>query len=165
MYWTRPLCTPTRVGSPRTRHRRAAPARESIARSQVGEAVVERVMGIEPTSSAWEAEVLPLNYTRAVCPMDEYSLVTLLRSRRVIDTSTRVRCETSSDAYADVQVDCESESDPVQGSESEDLTYAPGIRVELDRRRPHTRVPAEPGRSPSLASRYGRTRTPSRGCP
>ena len=27
---------------------------------------VERVMGIEPTSSAWEAEVLPLNYTRTV---------------------------------------------------------------------------------------------------
>ncbi len=26
--------------------------------------VLERVMGIEPTSSAWEAEVLPLNYTR-----------------------------------------------------------------------------------------------------
>jgi hypothetical protein len=26
---------------------------------------LERVMGIEPTSSAWEAEVLPLNYTRA----------------------------------------------------------------------------------------------------
>ncbi len=26
---------------------------------------MERVMGIEPTSSAWEAEVLPLNYTRA----------------------------------------------------------------------------------------------------
>ena len=26
---------------------------------------VERVMGIEPTSSAWKAEVLPLNYTRA----------------------------------------------------------------------------------------------------
>src|SRR5690606_4588055 len=25
---------------------------------------VERVMGIEPTLSAWEAEVLPLNYTR-----------------------------------------------------------------------------------------------------
>ena len=25
---------------------------------------MERVMGIEPTSSAWEAEVLPLNYTR-----------------------------------------------------------------------------------------------------
>ena len=25
---------------------------------------VERVMGIEPTSSAWKAEVLPLNYTR-----------------------------------------------------------------------------------------------------
>ena len=26
--------------------------------------VVERVVGIEPTSSAWKAEVLPLNYTR-----------------------------------------------------------------------------------------------------
>ena len=25
---------------------------------------VERVMGIEPTQSAWEADVLPLNYTR-----------------------------------------------------------------------------------------------------
>ncbi|CAK0781175.1 conserved hypothetical protein [Gammaproteobacteria bacterium] len=25
---------------------------------------VERVMGIEPMSSAWKAEVLPLNYTR-----------------------------------------------------------------------------------------------------
>ena len=27
---------------------------------------MERVMGIEPTLSAWEAEVLPLNYTRSV---------------------------------------------------------------------------------------------------
>ena len=26
---------------------------------------LERVVGIEPTSSAWKAEVLPLNYTRA----------------------------------------------------------------------------------------------------
>ena len=25
---------------------------------------LERVMGIEPTRSAWKAEVLPLNYTR-----------------------------------------------------------------------------------------------------
>jgi hypothetical protein len=25
---------------------------------------LERVMGIEPTPSAWKAEVLPLNYTR-----------------------------------------------------------------------------------------------------
>jgi hypothetical protein len=25
---------------------------------------LERVMGIEPMSSAWKAEVLPLNYTR-----------------------------------------------------------------------------------------------------
>ena len=27
---------------------------------------LERVVGIEPTSSAWKAEVLPLNYTRLV---------------------------------------------------------------------------------------------------
>jgi hypothetical protein len=26
--------------------------------------ILERVMGIEPTLSAWKAEVLPLNYTR-----------------------------------------------------------------------------------------------------
>ena len=27
---------------------------------------LERVMGIEPTSSAWKAKVLPLNYTRCI---------------------------------------------------------------------------------------------------
>ncbi len=27
---------------------------------------MERVMGIEPTTSAWKAEVLPLNYTRTI---------------------------------------------------------------------------------------------------
>ena len=27
---------------------------------------MERVVGIEPTLSAWKAEVLPLNYTRTV---------------------------------------------------------------------------------------------------
>jgi hypothetical protein len=27
---------------------------------------VERVMGIEPTFEAWEAPVLPLNYTRLI---------------------------------------------------------------------------------------------------
>ena len=26
--------------------------------------ILERAMGIEPTTSAWKAEVLPLNYTR-----------------------------------------------------------------------------------------------------
>ena len=30
---------------------------------------MERVMGIEPTSSAWKAEVLPLNYTRLACAL------------------------------------------------------------------------------------------------
>jgi hypothetical protein len=27
---------------------------------------MERVMGIEPTCAAWEAAVLPLNYTRTI---------------------------------------------------------------------------------------------------
>ena len=31
---------------------------------------LERVMGIEPTLSAWEAEVLPLNYTRVQMTVD-----------------------------------------------------------------------------------------------
>ncbi len=30
--------------------------------------IMERVMGIEPTSKAWEAFVLPLNYTRLCRP-------------------------------------------------------------------------------------------------
>ncbi len=30
-------------------------------------------MGIEPTSSAWKAEVLPLNYTRAILTTDACS--------------------------------------------------------------------------------------------
>ena len=30
-----------------------------------GFVILERVMGIEPTSKAWEAFVLPLNYTRS----------------------------------------------------------------------------------------------------
>ena len=30
---------------------------------------MERVMGIEPTTSAWKAEVLPLNYTRILTIM------------------------------------------------------------------------------------------------
>ena len=34
---------------------------------------MERVTGIEPALSAWEADVLPLNYTRA----HEHGLVTL----------------------------------------------------------------------------------------
>ena len=31
---------------------------------------VERVKGIEPSLSAWEADVLPLNYTREAAPED-----------------------------------------------------------------------------------------------
>jgi hypothetical protein len=30
-------------------------------------------MGIEPTSSAWKAEVLPLNYTRRLFPIIQYA--------------------------------------------------------------------------------------------
>ena len=37
---------------------------------------MERVMGIEPTPSAWKAEVLPLNYTRSASrpvPVEAYA--------------------------------------------------------------------------------------------
>jgi hypothetical protein len=32
------------------------------------------VMGIEPTSQAWEARILPLNYTRNRCTYNELLL-------------------------------------------------------------------------------------------
>ena len=31
--------------------------------------IMERVMGIEPTTTAWKAVVLPLNYTRMMGPL------------------------------------------------------------------------------------------------
>jgi hypothetical protein len=34
---------------------------------------VERVMGIEPTFEAWEAPVLPLNYTRRTAGTQEFT--------------------------------------------------------------------------------------------
>ena len=34
-------------------------------RPELGRHCMERVTGIEPALSAWEADVLPLNYTRA----------------------------------------------------------------------------------------------------
>ena len=33
--------------------------------AKVGERALERVKGIEPSYAAWEAAVLPLNYTRS----------------------------------------------------------------------------------------------------
>ena len=42
---------------------------------------MERVMGIEPTSSAWEAEVLPLNYTRRTRGASPAPTRILFRSR------------------------------------------------------------------------------------
>ena len=36
---------------------------------------LERVMGIEPTQSAWKAEILPLNYTRIrILPKHSFDL-------------------------------------------------------------------------------------------
>jgi hypothetical protein len=39
---------------------------------------VERVTGIEPALSAWEAEVLPLNYTRVACDPRDYGELAVL---------------------------------------------------------------------------------------
>jgi hypothetical protein len=43
---------------------------------------VERVTGIEPAFSAWEADVLPLNYTRADAAMLAKALLSGANARR-----------------------------------------------------------------------------------
>ena len=53
---------------------------------------MERVMGIEPTSSAWKAEVLPLNYTRfsrTESASQQRNLKTLPNAPKLDRTSTR----------------------------------------------------------------------------
>jgi hypothetical protein len=66
-----PLATP--ATPPRTREwhfRYIFPAGNMYLKchSAVERCLGERVTGIEPALSAWEADVLPLNYTREVCP-------------------------------------------------------------------------------------------------
>ena len=40
---------------------------------------MERAMGIEPTSRAWEARILPMNYARVVCGIGEAPIHSRLR--------------------------------------------------------------------------------------
>ena len=51
--------------------------------------MLERVMGIEPTQSAWKAEVLPLNYTRnftdARAPPTRQTSLGLILHRQAVD--------------------------------------------------------------------------------
>ena len=47
---------------------------------------MERVMGIEPTTSAWKAEVLPLNYTRLITIMGR------LMGIEPTNVGTTIRC-------------------------------------------------------------------------
>ena len=43
--------------------------------------IMERVKGIEPSSSAWKAEVLPLNYTRInLCMISAPQLIHVLKT-------------------------------------------------------------------------------------
>ncbi len=51
-------------GRPRSLHPGSVLFRICLALIRWNRGLMERVMGIEPTSSAWKAEVLPLNYTR-----------------------------------------------------------------------------------------------------
>jgi hypothetical protein len=55
--------------------------------------VMERAMGIEPTSEAWEASILPLNYARSGSERDdsitEGKREKRVRGRRLIDDGTR----------------------------------------------------------------------------
>ena len=43
---------------------------------------MERAKGLEPSSSAWKAEVLPLNYTRKACPLVASGSCTRRSTRR-----------------------------------------------------------------------------------
>ena len=49
----------------------------------------ERVTGIEPAFSAWEADVLPLNYTRGM--ITEYSLSLTMTEVTDFDVELKVR--------------------------------------------------------------------------
>ena len=40
------------------------------------QAHMERVKGIEPSQSAWKADVLPLNYTRICVITDDFVIIT-----------------------------------------------------------------------------------------
>ena len=51
--------------------------------------LLERVMGIEPTTSAWKAEVLPLNYTR------KYKNMAGLAGFEPTHDGVKVRCLTA----------------------------------------------------------------------
>ncbi len=46
-------------------------------------------MGIEPTSSAWEAEVIPLYDTRTTCPDTPYRKDIILSSQTVVSNQKR----------------------------------------------------------------------------
>ena len=56
---------------------------------------MERVMGVEPTSSAWKAEVLPLNYTRL---SNFFLLLQHSLYRRALKLSYRLLCIASKTA-------------------------------------------------------------------
>src|ERR1039457_665186 len=47
---------------------------------------VERVKGIEPSSQAWEARILPLNHTRLRCASARQARL----AGRIIDTANRI---------------------------------------------------------------------------
>jgi hypothetical protein len=47
---------------------------------------MERVMGIEPTTSAWKAEVLPLNYTRILVEVILAGAVGIEPTPKVLET-------------------------------------------------------------------------------
>ena len=52
-----------RVGSEETPRPAKKPRRKAGLRAQRGVSELEQVTGIEPACSAWEADILPLNYT------------------------------------------------------------------------------------------------------
>ena len=50
---------------------------------------VERAMGVEPTSVAWEATVLPMNYARAMCNPSTFAAINPSIRRPVLQAYTQ----------------------------------------------------------------------------
>ena len=59
-------------------------------------------MGIEPTSSAWEAEILPLNYTRYTGSRQDYHRLAYFDQTSFSSQSPILVPTTLSDLYIDV---------------------------------------------------------------
>jgi|HigsolmetaAR204D_1030405.scaffolds.fasta_scaffold09192_2 hypothetical protein len=75
VYWASECEVLTHQRCPHPRHMRRRILQSNVKKRKTLDnkgSAVKRVMGIEPTPPAWEAGVLPLNYTRMTCCNEHY---------------------------------------------------------------------------------------------